>query len=366
MIIDRLSVLNYKNIEEANLKFSTKINCFFGRNGMGKTNLLDAIYFLSFTKNYANLPDRELVKHGADFSVLQGFYCDGENEEEIYCGLKLRSRKVFRRNKKEYQRMSEHIGLIPLVFVSPADSSLLSGGSDERRKFVDMVICQYDKDYMQQLISYNKVLQQRNTLLKDSDRTPDDALLDILDSKMIDYGRVIHARRTEFTTNFIPIFLEYYNKICGNKETVDIQYNSQFNDLNNIDQLFATNRQRDLILGFSTTGIHKDDFTILTDGCLTRKIASQGQNKTCLIALKLAQYTHLVNQGSSRPLLLLDDIFDKLDEERVEQIVKLVASNDFGQIFITDTNRKYLDRILIGLDHDYRLFQVENGKIDAL
>jgi DNA replication and repair protein RecF len=366
MIIDRISILNFKNIEEADLQFSSKMNCFFGNNGMGKTNLLDALYYLSFTKNHTNLPDSQIITHGCEFCVLQGFYRNGETEEEIYCGVKPHSRKVFKRNRKEYDRMSEHIGLIPLVMVSPSDSTLIQGGSDERRRFVDMVISQYDKEYLRLLIHYNKVLQQRNSLLREKDRPADDSLLDILDSQLIDDGKIIYAKRREFIDNFLPVFRHYYEKISGGSETVDLQYESQFAETEKIESLFTFRRERDKILGFTTTGIHKDDFPLLLDGFLLRKIGSQGQNKTCLIALKLAQFEHLVGKGSTAPLLLLDDIFDKLDAARVEQIVKLVAQPEFGQIFITDTNRKYLDEILAGMNHDYRLFQVETGKISVL
>ncbi|MDR1561651.1 MAG: DNA replication and repair protein RecF [Dysgonamonadaceae bacterium] len=366
MIINRISILNFKNIEEADLIFSSKMNCFFGNNGMGKTNLLDALYYLSFTKSYTNLPESQLVKHDSEFCVLQGFYTDGCREEEIYCGIKPRSRKVFKRNKKEYERMSEHIGLIPLVMVSPADSSLIQGGSDERRKFVDMVISQYDKSYLHTLIHYNKVLRQRNSLLREN--TPyatDDSLFDVLDSQLLTNGKTLHAKRKEFIEGFLPVFKEYYSQICIGSENVDMQYESQFND-NNTETLIASNRERDKLLGFTGVGVHKDDFLFMFDKFLIRKIGSQGQNKTCLIAMKLAQFDYLSKKGTSPPLLLLDDIFDKLDAVRVEQIVKLAASKRFGQIFITDTNRKYMDEILAGMNHDYKLFRVENGKIGEL
>ncbi|MDR1762500.1 MAG: DNA replication and repair protein RecF [Dysgonamonadaceae bacterium] len=366
MIIDRISILNFKNIEEADLVFSPKMNCFFGNNGMGKTNLLDALYYLSFTKNYTNLPDSQLVKHGTDFCVLQGFYRDGEAEEEIYCGIKPGSRKVFRRNRKEYSRMSEHIGLIPLVMVSPADVSLIQGGSEERRRFVDMVVSQYDKDYLRRLIHYNKILQQRNSMLRDNLKPVDDSLLDILDEQLSETGKVIHEKRKEFIESFLPVFREYYSRISNGGEQVDLRYESQFADISDPRALFSSRRERDKLLGYTSAGVHKDDFLFLLDDFLLRKTGSQGQNKTCLIALKLAQFEHLARLGQTAPLLLLDDIFDKLDAGRVEQIIALVARPEFGQIFITDTNRKYLDEILAGMKHDYRLFHVENGKTGLL
>ena len=365
MIIDHISILNFKNIEEAELSFSSKINCLFGNNGMGKTNLLDALFYLSFTKNHTNLLDNQIIKHEQEFCVLQGYYKDGIATEEIYCGLKRKHRKVFKRNKKEYERMSEHIGLIPMVMVSPADTDLIQGGSDERRKFVDMIISQYDKTYLHLLIHYNKVLQQRNSLLRDNTAVPDDSLLEILDRQLTSDGMAIHQKRREFVEEFVPVFRKYYQQVCHEDESVDLQYESQLYD-SGIEDLLASKRQRDKILGYTSVGIHKDDFLFLLDKYLIRKIGSQGQNKTYLIALKLAQFNFLVQKGHSVPILLLDDIFDKLDAKRVEQIIALVARPEFGQIFITDTNRKYLDEILAGMNHDYKLFQVENGKIEEI
>jgi len=365
MIIDHISILNFKNIEEAELSFSPKINCLFGNNGMGKTNLLDALYYLSFTKNSTNLLDNQIIKHEQEFCVLQGYYEDGEATEEIYCGIKRKHRKVFKRNKKEYERMSEHIGLIPMVMVSPADTDLIQGGSDERRKFVDMIISQYDKEYLHLLIHYNKVLQQRNSLLRDSNPVSDDSLFEIFDRQLASDGKMIHQKRCEFVEGFVPVFRKYYQQICNEGESVDLQYESQLYNADT-ESLLTSSRKRDKLLGYTSIGIHKDDFLFSLDTYLIRKIGSQGQNKSYLIALKLAQFNFLVQKGHSIPILLLDDIFDKLDAKRVEQIIALVASTEFGQIFITDTNRKYLDEILSKMNHDYKLFQVENGKIKEI
>jgi DNA replication and repair protein RecF len=358
--------LNFKNIEEAELSFSPKMNCFFGDNGMGKTNLLDALYYLSFTKNYTNLADTQLIKHDMDFSVLQGYYRDKEEREEIYCGIKRKQKKVFKRNKKEYERLSEHIGLIPAVMISPADTNLIQGGSEERRKFADMLISQYDKEYLHALIYYNKALQQRNSLLKSlnsPERNEDDhTLFEIWEEQMALSGKIIHEKRKNFVEDFLPLFKQYYSIISSEYETVDLRYESQL-DHSSFDSLLSERRERDKILGYTSAGIHKDDFNFLLDQYLIRKIGSQGQNKTYLIALKLAQFRFLVEKGSSTPLLLLDDLFDKLDAKRVEQIIKLVVQPEFGQIFITDTNRKYPDEILAGIQHDYKLFQVEKGVI---
>lgn len=364
MIIERLSILNFKNIEETEIEFSPKMNYLFGDNGMGKTNLLDALYYLSFTRNYNNLPDSQLITHGAEFMVLQGYYKNGEEIEEIYCGVKKKQKKIFKRNKKEYNRLSEHIGLIPIVMISPADIDLIQGGSDGRRKFVDMLIAQYDKEYLYALIQYNKALYQRNSLLKDVTILSDDSLFEILEDQMEVYGSFIYQKRIQFVADFLPIFQEYYQIISQDNEQVDFEYNSPLKDFS-LSYLLSSKREKDKIVGYTSSGIHKDDFDFQLGNFLIRKIGSQGQNKTYLIALKLAQFTILAEKGASVPILLLDDLFDKLDAKRVEQIIKLVAQPNFGQIFITDTNREYLDQILKDTQHDYKLFQVENGIIEA-
>ncbi len=364
MTIERISILNFKNIEQADLIFSPKMNCLFGNNGMGKTNLLDALFYLSFCKNHTNLTDSQLIMHDRDFSVLQAVYLFDGVREEIYCGIKRKQRKIFKKNKKEYERLSEHIGFLPLVMISPADSDLIQGGSEERRKFVDMVISQYDREYLHALIKYNKALLQRNSLLKET-RPQDDSLFEIWEEQLVFHGRMIHQKRRVFVETFLPIFQEYHQTICQGEESVGLKYESQLNDIDLAD-LLRDKRERDRLFGYTTSGIHKDDFSFILDGYLMRKIGSQGQSKTYLIALKLAQFNFLVKTGSSVPILLLDDVFDKLDGARVEQIVKLVAQPQFGQIFITDTNRKYLDEILAKMDHDYKLFQVENGVFNEM
>ncbi|MDR2626874.1 MAG: DNA replication and repair protein RecF [Dysgonamonadaceae bacterium] len=363
MRVERLSILNFKNIEEAEMVFSPKMNCFFGNNGMGKTNLLDALFYLSFCKSYTNLPDSQLIMHDKEFCVLQGFYLLNDRPEEIYCGIKRKCRKHFKRNKKEYGKLSEHIGLLPLVMVSPSDTDLIQGGSDERRKFVDMIISQYDREYLHALIDYNKALEQRNALLKNE--LHDDSLMEILDDRMAACARPIHAKRRLFLEAFLPIFKAFYRVISQDGETVNLEYESQLHHAD-LSDLLAGKRDRDRLLGYSTQGIHKDDFHFLLGDYLMKKIGSQGQNKTYLIALKLAQFDFLAKKGNALPVLLLDDIFDKLDALRVEQIVKLVSGDTFGQIFITDTNREHLDEILHKMNHDYRLFYVDRGLIKEL
>ncbi|NCC09221.1 MAG: DNA replication and repair protein RecF [Bacteroidia bacterium] len=365
MILKRLSILNYKNIEESELTFSPKMNCFFGRNGMGKTNLLDAVYFLSFCKSAANPIDSQNIRHDQEFFVIQGFYeaTDGASEE-IYCGMKRRTKKQFKRNKKEYERLSDHIGFLPLVMVSPADSDLIAGGSEERRRFIDVVISQYDKEYLAALIRYNKALEQRNSLLK-SESTVEEELFLVWEEVMAQAGETVYRKRAEFISEFIPIFQSFYAYISQGSEAVKLMYESHAADGSLLETL-KRSRPKDLIMKYSLKGIHKDDLTMLLGDYPIKKEGSQGQNKTYLIALKLAQFDFLKRASGKVPLLLLDDIFDKLDTVRVEQIIKLVAGDNFGQIFITDTNRKHLDQILQKVGGDYTMFQVVEGRINKM
>ncbi len=327
---------------------------------MGKTNFLDAIYYLSFCKSHKNTPDSQIIREGEDMCVLQGWYELQSQEEDIFCAIRRNQRKQFRRNKKEYSRLSEHIGLLPLVMVSPSDAELIQGGSDERRRFLDVIISQQDANYLHSLIQYNKALIQRNTLLKSQNR--DSSLYDVLEMQLAMYGEMVFATRSRVVESFVPLFNDYYKEICGSAETVNLHYVSQLSEGGFSEKLF-NNRERDIVIGHTTVGIHKDELEMTLGGHLIRRIGSQGQNKTYLIALKLAQFALLATNGKTTPVLLLDDIFDKLDADRVEQIVKLVCRNVFGQIFITDTNRKYLDAILETMDNDYRLFKVGHGNI---
>lgn len=364
MILKRISILNYKNIAQADLCFSPNVNCFLGNNGMGKTNLLDAIYYLSFCKSFSNVVDSQNIRHGEDFFIIQGFYDLDGKEEEFYCGMKRRQKKQFKRNKKEYERLSDHIGFIPLVMVSPTDADLISGGSEERRRFVDLVISQSDKEYLDALIRYNKALVQRNALLK-GEAEPDGTVLDIWEEQMESYGRLIFERRAAFVERFIPVFQEFYRFISSDHEQVGIRYESDASD-GDLRLLLQQSRMRDRILGHSTKGIHRDDLLLSLGEYPMKRIASQGQSKTFLIALKLAQFDFLKQTGHTDPILLLDDIFDKLDALRVEKIIQLVSGTRFGQIFITDTNRKYLDEIIVQNGNDFRLFQVCNGEIHPM
>ncbi|MDF9831677.1 DNA replication and repair protein RecF [Parabacteroides sp. PF5-6] len=363
MILNKLSILNYKNILQAEISFSPKMNCFFGNNGMGKTNLLDVIYYLSFSKSHLHTTDSQIIHNEQEYCVIQGEYLYDERLEDIFCAIRRRQRKQFKRNKKEYDKLSEHIGLLPLVMVSPADAVLIQGGSEERRRFMDLIISQHDKSYLQALICYNKALLQRNSLLKE--QSHDDALYDILEMQLDLYGTAIYAKRQQLIEEFTPLFNSYYQAISGPAEQVELAYLSKL-ATGDLPTLLRENRERDRILGYTSNGIHKDELEMTLGHSLIRRIGSQGQNKTYLIALKLAQFAFLAEKGTTTPILLLDDIFDKLDANRVEQIIQLVSGNRFGQIFITDTNRKYLDEILAAMHHDYALFEVEQGVVTPL
>lgn len=362
MILKQISILNYKNLRQVELEFSSKLNCLFGQNGMGKTNLLDAIYFLSFCKSVTNPIDSQNIYHGENFFVIQGSYkSEDGSPEEIYCGMKRHSKKRFKRNKKEYSRFSDHIGFLPLVMVSPADAELILGGSDERRRFMDMVISQYDKEYLDALIRYNKALAQRNFLLKS--QTPvEEELFTIWEEVMAQCGETVFRKRKSFIEEFIPIFQSFYSIISQDKESIGLSYESHAKGTSLLD-VIRQNREKDKIMGFSLYGIHRDELNMLLGGFPIKKEGSQGQNKTYLVALKLAQFDFLKRTRHTLPLLLLDDIFDKLDASRVEQLIKLVASDKFGQIFITDTNREHLDRILHTIDSDYKIFHADRGNV---
>jgi DNA replication and repair protein RecF len=304
-----------------------------------------------------------IIHQNEDVCVLQGEYDFDGNKESVFCAIRRGQRKQFKRNLKSYDKLSEHIGLLPLVMVSPSDSDLIRGGSEERRRFIDLIISQHDKPYLHALIQYNKALMQRNQLLRNQD--VDNTLFEVLEMQMETHGMLIYEKRTQMIREFTPLFNEYYQAICRSSETIDLQYTSQLAACRLSDKL-ASDREKERIVGYTLTGSHKDDMEMKLNNHLIRQIGSQGQNKTFLIALKLAQFTFLATRGNTKPILLLDDIFDKLDAGRVEQIIQLVSQDQFGQIFITDTNRKYLDRILSAIGQDYTLFKVDNGEVTPL
>ena len=363
MRLNSISILNYKNIAQADLDFTAKINCFVGNNGMGKTNLLDAIYYLSFCKSHSNSIDNQNIKHDADFLMIQGKYELRENVEDIYCGIKRRQKKQFKRNKKEYSRLTDHIGLLPLVLISPNDDGLIADGSDERRKFVDGVISQYNNQYLNALMKYNHALKQRNALLKD-ETMMDATLFEIWEEQMVLHGNYIFSERKQFVERFIPMFQQIYSFISEDKEKVGLVYKSQLDEANLAEKLLK-NRERDRLIGFSMNGIHKDELEMSLADHPMKRVGSQGQNKTYLISLKLAQFNFLKQTHGVNPILLLDDIFDKLDEKRVTKIVELVAGNDFGQIFISDTNSKHWEDILPKINQSSQIFEVVDGEVKS-
>lgn len=367
MQLERISIVNYKNIEQADLEFSANVNCFVGSNGMGKTNLLDAVYYLSFCKSASAQSDACNVRHDADFFMIQGIY-GGDNGgiERVNCAVKRGSRKRVKCNDKDCKRFSEHVGRIPLVMISPSDSLLVTGGSEERRKFMDTVISQYAPHYLECLIRYEKALKQRNALLKEENE-PDWSIVEILEDMMSDTAAVIFEERREFVDRFVPIFQRIYNALCNtDREVVEIAYLSH-GFRGELKPQLVEGRMRERIVGYTLHGMHKDDLQLMFNGYPIKQEGSQGQTKTYFIAMKLAQFVFLKEKGERRvPILLLDDIFDKLDAGRVGRIIDYVSGDEFGQIFITDTNREHLDGILAATAKDYRLFTVKDGIVDYI
>lgn len=361
MQLNRLRIINYKNIREADLEFSEGINCLLGCNGAGKTNVLDAIYYLSFCKSHSNPIDTQNITHDEEFFMLEGNYKTADEEINIYCGVKKRHKKQFKRDKKDYEKLSEHIGLIPLVMISPSDEELIHGGSEERRKFIDGFISQYNKKYLQSLLSYKKILEQRNSMLKELQN--DGLLFDVIEEQMSVLGAYIHQERKKFIEQFLPIFQDFHQTITSGKEVVQLEYKSQLENGEELSTLLKATRERDFILGYTSKGIHKDDLEMTLDSMPIKRTGSQGQNKTFLIALKLSQFNLLEKISGKRPILLFDDMFDKLDKQRAEKIISILGGNQLGQIFISDTDRVSLPAILDESSYKYKLFTVESGEI---
>ncbi|TMM53860.1 DNA replication/repair protein RecF [Maribacter algarum] len=359
MLLKNLSLINYKNFESAEFDFDTKINCFVGANGIGKTNALDAIYHLSLGKSYFNPVATQNIKHGTDFFVIDGTFENGEREEKIVCSLKRGAKKIIKRNAKAYERLSDHIGLLPLVIISPADSDLIVEGSDTRRKFMDGVISQSDKAYLQDLIKYNKVLSQRNSLLKyfAANQTFDATTLAVYNEQLVEYGKPIHKKRTVFLETFIPIFIEQYRIISGDNEVVSLTYESKLTNTDFL-SLLEKNIDRDKALQYTSVGIHKDDLSFKITDYPIKKFGSQGQQKSFLIALKFAQFHFMKELAKTTPILLLDDIFDKLDENRVSHIIAVVDNKNFGQIFISDTHPERTENVVKNIHQSYKIFKL--------
>lgn len=366
MHLEKLSLLNFRNYQEASVHFHPKMNCLVGNNGMGKTNLLDAVHYLSFCKSFSNPVDSQNIRYEQGFFMIQGnFILNGESEE-IYCATKRNQKKQFKRNQKEYERLSEHIGLFPLVMVSPADSELITGGSEVRRKFMDSIISQYDKVYLEKLIAYNHVLMQRNALLKRFAETKsfDSMSLEVWDEQLVIHGEGIFQKRKNFISQFTPLFEKNYSFISASSETVSLEYSSIFHS-RDFKTALLSSLEKDRVMQYTTTGIHRDDLEFKLQDQALRKFASQGQQKSYLLALKLAQFEMIKEIKKIAPMLLLDDIYDKLDEHRFRKLMQLVSSNDYGQVFITDTHPQRIESLFNESGIPFSIFYVENASIKA-
>ncbi|HLG03158.1 MAG TPA: DNA replication/repair protein RecF [Bacteroidia bacterium] len=366
MHLKKLTLLNFRNYEEVTVECSERINCFTGLNGSGKTNLLDAIHYLSLCKSFLNPVDSQNIRFDQGFFVIQGdFPNDAGEEDHVFCSVKRGARKVFRRNSKEYDRLSDHIGLFPLVVVSPADSVLVTAGSEERRRFMDTVIAQFNRKYLEQLIAYNHVLSQRNALLKRlaEGKATDDGTLEVLDLQLVQMGIPVFLARKAFVRELLPFFSNYYGRLSAGAEKVELVYESKLHD-KPLEQLLKESAPRDRLLGHTTTGIHKDDLDFRINGYPLKRSGSQGQQKTFLVALKLAEYVFLDRASGKLPMLLLDDVHDKLDEDRVARLMDIVCGKGFGQLFITDTGAGRIQGLFTAKGLPYKMFSVENGKIE--
>lgn len=362
MYLQKLSLINFKNYAEAGFDFSPQVNCFIGNNGEGKTNLLDAIHYLAFCKSFLNPVDNQNIRYDEPFFVVQGVFQLKGNTEDIYCGLKRNQKKQFKRNKKEYTRLADHIGLLPLVILSPADSELISEGSESRRKFMDGVISQYDHDYLDHLISYNKALSQRNALLKRFAETGsfEKDSLEVWDVQLADHGNKIYGKRKEFLNGFISRIQQYYEFVSGGSEVVNVEYESRL-DEGDMESVLTGSFKKDMAMQYTTAGIHKDDLLFTSGGRPVRKFGSQGQQKSFLIALKLAQFDFIKEVKQVTPVICLDDIHDKLDGLRMEKLMNLVGSDNFGQVFITDTHENRIRKFFKSMKVDFKQFKVKNG-----
>lgn len=359
MHLHALSLLNYKNFTEADFTFDSKVNCFVGRNGIGKTNVLDAVYHLAYGKSYFNPMSVQNIRHGADFFMIDGRFEKDGRAEQIVCSLKKGQKKILKRNGKEYEKFSDHIGFLPLVIISPSDRDLITEGSEYRRKFLDVVISQLDQSYLRNLIAYDKVVQQRNALLKyfAINRTFDAATLGIYNEQLQSHGIPIFEARRQFLEEFLPIFERYHHAITGSADRVRLVYQSHLHE-HSFEQLMDMHWQRDKVLQYTSAGVHKDDLLFEIDEHPIKKFGSQGQQKSYLIALKLAQFEFVRKRSGQKPILLFDDIFDKLDEDRVGKIVEMVNQDDFGQLFLSDTHPDRTEALVKSIHQSYKIFKL--------
>ncbi len=359
MYLKKISLFNYKNFSEVNFDFDNKINCFVGKNGIGKTNVLDAIFHLSYGKSYFNPLAVQNIKHGEDFFVIEGEFEKKDRSEIVICSLKKGQKKILKRNGKQYDKFSEHIGFIPLVIISPADRDLIVEGSETRRKFIDTVISQLDSNYLNQLIQYQKTLSQRNALLKyfALNQVFETDTLSIYNQQLDELGKIIFEKRKVFLADFVPIFNKHHQTITGSAETVQLVYESQLFEKDLL-QLLQESINKDRVLQYTSAGIHKDDLSFEIDHYPIKKFGSQGQQKSFLIALKLAQFEFVKKNSGENPILLFDDIFDKLDETRVGKIIEMVNNSDFGQLFISDTHPERTEAIIKSTHQSYKIFNL--------
>lgn len=359
MHLKHLSLLNYKNLESSSFDFDPKINCMVGHNGVGKTNVLDSIYHLAFGKSYFNPITSQNINHEADFFVVDGTFEKNDKEEQILVSAKRGQKKVIKRNQKPYEKFSEHIGFIPAVIISPADRDLIIEGSETRRKFMDGVISQSDSGYLNDLINYSKIVSQRNSLLKyfAANHTFDRDTLEVYNLQLNDLGTKLYKKRVDFLQEFVPIFNKRYAEITNNKEPVSIEYKSQLSH-KTLSKLLEDQLQKDMVLQYTSVGTHKDDLSFEIEGHPIKKFGSQGQQKSFLVALKLAQFDFIKKISGVNPILLLDDVFDKLDEQRVAHIVALVATNELGQIFISDTHAERTEKVVKESNQTYKIFKL--------
>ncbi len=364
MILKSLSLINYKNFESINFEFDDKINCLVGNNGVGKTNILDAIYHLSFGKSYFNPITGQNIRHNTDFFVIDGRYEKNDRDEKVVISAKRGQKKVIKRNGKAYDTFSEHIGFLPLVIISPADRDLITEGSDTRRKFIDGVISQSDQNYLTTLLKYSKLVSQRNALLKyfAVNNTFDPTQLEIYNQQLHEHGSVIYKKRADFLDTFIPIFISRYQAISSGEEKVSLGYQSKLSETGLL-TLLEQHLLKDRMLQYTSVGVHKDDLSFEIEGFPIKKFGSQGQQKSFLIALKLAQFDFIKKQSKVNPILLLDDIFDKLDEKRVEHIIKLVDDQNFGQLFISDTHADRTEEVVKKISQSYKIIKLKNNNV---
>jgi DNA replication and repair protein RecF len=365
MYLKYLSVSNFKNIEQLDIECSPVLNCFIGNNGEGKTNLLDGIHYLSMCKSKFVSSDYLNIRNDEEYFMLKGRYFRKDDEESVSCGVKRNSKKSFKYNSKEYKKLSEHIGVIPLVFITPSDTSLINSASEERRKFLNSVISQTDRLYLDALIRYNNVLMNRNKILKY--RTPDIdfSLIETLNEQMSIYGQAIYEKRKSLLESFLPVFQEIYSAVSGGKDVVELSYRSDL-EKGDLKSLLEANLERDRALQYTSTGIHRDDLIMGINGRTLKNSGSQGQQKTYLIAMMMTQFRIIKQHAGIAPILLLDDVFDKLDIERVEKLIAFVTGNGFGQIFLTDSNKSRLDTLLKKTNANYRLFKMDAGNVEIL